>query len=63
MKTYDLYLFASDREIILGWHSFDADGDERAVEVAAGLAQPGPLELWQDERLVKRWGRRASLRP
>jgi hypothetical protein len=55
MKTYDLYLFASDREIILGWHSFDADGDEPAVEVAAGLAQQGPLELWQDERLVKRW--------
>lgn len=56
MKTYDLYLYATDRELILGWHRFEAEGDETAVQIAVGLAeQQTPLELWQDQSLIKRW--------
>ena len=55
MITYDLYQFASDQELILGWHKFDAEGDEAAMAIGNALAQQAPLELWQDSRLVKRW--------
>jgi hypothetical protein len=55
MSTYDLYQFASDQDLILGWHKFDAEDDEAALAIGEGLAQQAPLELWQDNRLVKRW--------
>lgn len=56
MKTYDLYLFAADWKIILGWHKFDASDDEAAIEVAQALVNQPPVELWRDGLLVKRWG-------
>ena len=55
MKTYDLYSFATGQKLILGWHSFEAEGDEPALQVAEDLAQRSPMELWQDARLIKRW--------
>ena len=55
MKTYDLYLFVSEGGIIRGWHSFEAESDEAAIEVADSLVQQAPLELWREESLVKRW--------
>ena len=58
MKTYDLYLFVADGELIRGWHSFEAQSDEAAIEVAERLAQQVPLELWREESLVKRWSKR-----
>jgi hypothetical protein len=60
MKTYDLYLFVADSDLIGGWHRFEAQSDEAAIAVAEGLAQRDPLELWRESSLVKRWekGRR-----
>lgn len=58
MKTYDLYLFAGDRQVILGWHSFEAENDEAALEIAQPLVTEPPVELWQDSTLVQRWERR-----
>ena len=55
MKTYDLYMFLSESNLIGGWHSFEAESDGAAIEVAEGLAQQFPLELWQEGSLVKRW--------
>lgn len=55
VQTYDLYLFAPDEKVIAGWHRFEADDDETAVEIAEGLAQQAPLELWQADKLVRRW--------
>lgn len=55
MKTYDLYMFAADGEVILGWHSFDAADERAALEIAEGLVQQPPAELWQDSTLVRRW--------
>ena len=55
IKTYDLYLFASDGGVILGWHSFEARNDEAALEIAQPLVTQPPVELWQDSTLVKRW--------
>jgi hypothetical protein len=53
--TYDLYMFAPEGEVVIGWHRFDADTDEAAVDLAQGLAQQPPLELWKDDVLVRRW--------
>ena len=58
MNTYDLYLFAPAGELIRGWHSFEAECDGAATEVAEGLAQQAPLELWREGFLVKRWEQR-----
>ena len=56
MKTYDLYLFVSESDLIGGWHSFEAESDEAAIEVAEGFAQQAlPIELWKEVSLVKRW--------
>jgi hypothetical protein len=57
MKTYDLYLFASDGDVILGWHSFDAAEDREALKIADSLVQLPPAELCQDGKLVKKWER------
>jgi hypothetical protein len=54
-KTYDLYLFNTEREVISGWHSFDAAEDEEALKIAEGLVRQPPAELWQASALVKRW--------
>ena len=58
MKTYDLYQFVSKGGLIRGWHAFEAEGDEAAIEVAEGLAKQTPLELWRDGCLIKRWEQR-----
>lgn len=58
MKTYDLYLLANDREILLGWHSFEAANDEAAIEIAQALVTQPPAELCRDGALVKRWEQR-----
>ncbi len=55
LKAYELYLFAPDGKVVVGWHSFDAKDDEAAAEIADGLAQQALLELWQGSTLVKRW--------
>ena len=55
MKNYDLYLLAEDRGVILGWHSFEAEDDKAAVEIAKPLITQPPVELWLEGNLVKRW--------
>ena len=55
--TYDLYLFAEGKNVVLGWHSFEADEESDAVDLAEGLVQQPPAELWQGTALVKRWER------
>lgn len=55
--TYDLYLFAEGKNVILGWHSFEADEEGDALDLAEGLVQQPPAELWQGTVLVKRWER------
>ena len=55
MKTYDLYLFNSERQVISGWHKFDAAKDEDALKIAEELVKQPPAELWQATALVKRW--------
>lgn len=57
MKTYDLYLFSPGREVISGWHSFEAAQDEGALEIADGLVKQPPAELWRDSVLAKCWER------
>ena len=55
MKTFDLYLFAPEGKMILGWHKFEAADDEAAIENARGLVTQPPVELWRENMLVKRW--------
>lgn len=55
MKTYDLYLFAKERDVIVGWHRFDASRDSDALEIAENLVSQPPAELWQSGALVKHW--------
>ena len=55
--TFDLYLFADGKDVVLGWHSFDAEGESEALELAEGLVHQPPAELWQGSALVKRWER------
>lgn len=55
MKTYDLYLFNSERQVISGWHKFDASKDEDVLKIAEELVKQPPAELWQATALVKRW--------
>lgn len=53
--TFDLYLFAEGKDVVLGWHTFNADDESMALELAEGLVQQPPAELWQGSTLVKRW--------
>lgn len=55
MRTYDLYLFAEEGNVIVGWHRFDAPQDSEALAIAEGLVWHPPAELWQAGALVKRW--------
>ena len=55
MKTYDLYLFATKRDVIVGWHRFDAPEDRDALKIAERLVRQPPAELWQGGALVKHW--------
>jgi hypothetical protein len=55
LKSYDLYLFAADKNLICGWHSFEAVDDHAALEVADVLVIQPPAELWQESTLIKRW--------
>ena len=55
LKIYDLYLLARDRGVILGWHSFEAEDDQAAIEIASRLVTQPPVELWLEGNRVKRW--------
>ena len=55
--TYDLYMFAENKDVVLGWHSFEAEAHQDALDLAEGLVQQPPAELWQGTALVKRWER------
>lgn len=55
MKTYDLYLFAKEKAVIVGWHRFDASQDSEALGIAENLVSQPPAELWQGGSLVKHW--------
>ena len=55
LKSYDIYLFAADKDVICGWHRFEAVDDKAALDVAEALVIRQPAELWQEITLVKRW--------
>ena len=55
MNTYDLYLFSGEKNLVVGWHRFDAPEDGKALEIAAGLVLQPPAELWKSDSLVRRW--------
>ena len=57
MKTYDLYAFGTNPEIIVGWHKIESHDHETAIALAAEIVQHGqrPHELWHGEYLVMRW--------
>ena len=55
LKNYDLYLFAADKDLICGWHRFEAADDKAALDVADALVIRPPAELWHEITLVKRW--------
>ncbi|MCL6683964.1 hypothetical protein [Sphingomonas alba] len=55
MKVYDLYLFATEKAVVLGWHSYEADGDQAAIQIANELVKQPPAELWQESNLIKHW--------
>ena len=55
MNTYDLYLFAKEKYLVVGWHRFDALRDDDALDIAAGLVLQPPAELWKSDSMVKRW--------
>jgi hypothetical protein len=55
MNTYDLYLFAKEGGVVVGWHRFDALQDSDALEIADRLVSQPPAELWRGGDLVKQW--------
>ncbi len=55
MRTYDLYMFAAEGQVIQGWHKFDAADDHAAIAIATALVKHLPVELWRESVLVKRW--------
>jgi hypothetical protein len=60
MITYDLYLFAKEGGVVVGWHRFDALQDSDALEIADRLVSQPPAELWRDDSLVKQWDGKAE---
>ena len=55
MTTYDLYVLDADSGVILGWHKFEVDDDNAAIEMAQALVRQPPAELWRGDLLVKKW--------
>jgi hypothetical protein len=47
---------SSENELLVGWHKFEAENDDAAIEIAEGLVRQTASQLWQEERLVKHWG-------
>jgi hypothetical protein len=62
-KSYDLYLFAAHKDLICGWHSFEAVDDKAALKVADALIIRPPAELWHEITLIKRWESGSQARP
>jgi hypothetical protein len=57
MKSYDLYLYDPDQKLVIGWHAFERQHDEAAIEYAEALTQSAPMELWEGRNLLKTWSR------
>ena len=51
---YRLY-FLDDAGHIELHHEFEVIDDERAIRTSEGWREGRPMELWERDRLVKRW--------
>jgi hypothetical protein len=54
LPDYRLFLFTGDGHID-GAHEFGADHDEAAILVSERWRKGRKMELWQRDRLIKRW--------
>ena len=55
MIYYRLYYLDRFSGHIDHFREFEADGDEAAIDLAQGLANGRPMELWNRHRKLKRW--------
>jgi hypothetical protein len=56
MLYYRLYFFDRFSGHIDQFREFDAEDDAAAIALAEQWSSGGPMELWNRERRLKRWG-------
>ena len=55
MRYYRLYFMDRFSGHIDQFREFEADDDDRAVEIAEKWREDRPMELWNRERKLKHW--------
>lgn len=56
LGQYRLYFLESVERLISYSHEFEAENDERAVQISEGWREGRSAELWTGARKVKAWG-------
>ena len=54
-KTYNLYLFGPNSDVIVHWEKVECDDDETAIKTVQSITGQTPCELWLDDKLIQRW--------
>jgi len=55
MLYYRLYFYDGFSRHIDHFREFEAEDDERALAIAENWSSGAPMELWNRERLLRRW--------
>lgn len=60
LSQYRAYFFDGLEQRISHVHEFEATDDKTAIDIAAAWQEGRSMELWDRDRLVKKWDQRAS---